>query len=333
MNIIKVPLRIPLGGGGTDLPEWYTKNGSFFLSASINKYIYLTISTRPFDKKIWLSYSDVELCDNYSEVKHKLFNSVLDLFAEKFNQYSNGIEIHSISEVPGKSGLGSSGSFTVGLIYLLNNFINGDLLRQDIAEMACDIEMNKLKNGSGKQDQYIAAYGGIRLFSIDKSGEVKTELLDIENEESILFKNNLLIYYSGITRDASSILLEQQSSIVSKESTKIAMSEIQAIGIESAKHLKTKNFDDYGKLMNKHWEVKKSISTKMSDGPLNELYDYALQNGAVGGKVMGAGGGGFFLFYVPLKNQEKFRLAMKRIDKKELLWNFENNGVNHVSSF
>jgi len=332
MKIVRIPLRISLGGGGTDLPFWYKKHGSFFMSAAIDKYIYFTGSERSFDNKIWLGYSLTEIADSISDIKHELFGATLEQFNNKYNFFSNGLEIHSISDVPGKSGLGSSGAFICGLIYLINSIKHLDLVKKDIAELACYIEMELLKKSSGKQDQFISCMGGIKSFKIDNDGNVDASNLPISREVTKRLNNNLLIYYSGIARDADLVLKDQTENIVSDAEIESGMHRIQEIGYESYDAITGNNLNLFGSLMDEHWRVKKTLSPLMTDNVINRIYDKAINYGALGGKIMGAGGGGFFLFYVPESSQESFRLKMCLENHKELDWNFDFDGCALIHS-
>ncbi|MBP6217214.1 MAG: hypothetical protein KA436_01355 [Oligoflexales bacterium] len=328
MIIARSPLRITLGGGGTDLPEWYRQFGGFLISASINKYIYTTGSLRPFDKKYWLSYSRVEVCDHISEIKHELLAKCLGRY-----QFRHGIEIHSISEVPGNSGLGSSGSFLVGTLKLLNALQKLEVTRQDLAEAACKIEMIDLQRSSGKQDQYIAAFGGIASLTLNREGEVKVETIDLPEQTTKRLETNLLIFYSGITRDSNEVLAEQSKSFKEKSKSQIdAMHEIQRIGFDSRDCLLSGDLDKLGDLMHKHWIVKKEMSSKMTNSSLDEIYSYARSHGATGGKIMGAGGGGYWMFYVPPNDQLRFRAKMSDINLVEMMWGFDFNGCSLIYS-
>ena len=328
MIIVRVPLRISLGGGGTDLPGWYVDHGGFLISGSINKYIYLSGSTRAFDNKYWLSYSNVEICNSTDEIKHDIFANVL----KKYN-INGGIEIHSISEVPGGSGLGSSGSFTVGLIKLLNIMSKKEMTKKEIAEEASHIEMVELKSFCGKQDQYIASYGGIISMKIDKTGEVEIDDLGLDKITLISLNNNLLIYHTGFSRNAKIILKEQNKNLKVKNSiSSEGMMRIQEIGYDARKYLLARDLNSFGKSLNEHWKVKKTISNKMSSNEIDDIYDYAINNGALGGKVMGAGGGGFFMFYVPPEKHISFRTKMKIINLIEMNWQFDFQGVNKIFS-
>jgi D-glycero-alpha-D-manno-heptose-7-phosphate kinase len=328
MIIVRAPLRITLGGGGTDLPDWYRQHGGFFVSASINKYIYLTGSRRPFDNKIWLSYSQTEVCENTSEIKH----SFLQKCIERYNLKS-GIEIHTVSEVPGNSGLGSSGAFLVGCLTLLNSMDKVEMTRQTLAELACRIEMVELARASGKQDQYISAIGGIAAFTINEDGRVTIEQMNLPSSTVRRLENNLLIYYTGVARDSNAILAEQNKAFEQKAMDKVtAMKEIQSIGYKSRDAIVSGDLDEFGRLMHQHWVTKKKMSNKMSDPMLDAVYDHAMTIGALGGKIMGAGGGGYWMFYVPAEKQLEFRRRAEERGMVEMDWRFDSNGCSVVYS-
>jgi D-glycero-alpha-D-manno-heptose-7-phosphate kinase len=328
MKIVRAPVRLTLGGGGTDLPAWYNQHGGFLISAAINKYIYFTGGERPFDRKIWLSYSKVEVCDNHEQVQHELLQRCIARYNLK-----KGIEIHSISEVPGSTGLGSSGSFLVGTLTLLNSLFQIEASRKDVAEAACDIEMKELKRSSGKQDQYIAAYGGIVGMTLDKEGNVTVERLPLSDNTYRSLENNLLIYFSGVRRDANEILSEQSSGIKVGEDKKLkAMMRIQEIGFLTRDALLKDDVDQVGHLMHDHWVAKKEISGKMSSNEMDVTYDQALAAGALGGKLIGAGGGGYWLFYVQPEKQNAFRQKMNSMSLIEMNWSFDTMGCSVVYS-
>jgi D-glycero-alpha-D-manno-heptose-7-phosphate kinase len=304
------------------LPGWYRQFGGFWISASIDKYIYLTGSRRSSDRKIWLSYSSTEVCDNLSEVKHAFFAQALGMY-----NLQSGIEIHSISEVVGQNGLGSSGSFLVGLLALLNAMDKVEMTRNDLAELACRIEMVDLKRASGKQDQYISAVGGITGFTIDMDGRVTVEPLRLSTEKVRELERNLLIFHTGVIRDANPILAEQGQVLAARAEDKVAaMHEIQKIGFQSRDALLGGDFDSLGRLMDDHWNAKKRMSAQISSGTLDEVYAFAKANGALGGKIMGAGGGGHWLFYVPTARQAEFREKVRRRGMTEMMWRFEDTG-------
>lgn len=328
MKIVRAPLRITLGGGGTDLPGWYSQYGGFLISAAINKYIYFTGCERPSDNKFWLSYSKVEICDHPSEIRHELLNRCIAKY-----DLPKGLEIHSVSEVPGSSGLGSSGAFTVGTLTVLNTLKKIEMSRQQLAELACHIEMVELKKSSGKQDQYVSAFGGIIGMSLNNDGQVAIQPLNLDLSVVKRLENNLLIYFTGVSRDADVILSEQNNSLAKKAEDKISvMKQIQDIGFRSRDALLARDVDQLGPLMHEHWVLKKKISDKMTNPVIDEIYTYALEYGATGGKIMGAGGGGYWMFYVPPERQLKFRNQMNQKGLIEMDWRFDQVGCSLVYS-
>jgi len=291
MLIVRAPLRISLGGGGTDLPVWYERHGAALVTAAIDKYIYFTGMDRWFDRKIWLSYSRVETCERVDEVQNELLRHCLAKYS-----LPKGVEIHSLSEVPGSSGLGSSGAFLVGALTLLNALEQRDMSAREVAELACSIEMKELAKSSGKQDQYASACGGIQFLEIDRQGKVSTTTLTPDQSILRALNANLLLYYTGVRRDAHEVLSEQSGRVTSgaRDATD-AMHEIQAIGLKSKACILSGDLDTFGRLLHRHWEVKKSISGKMTAPAIDGMYDFALQHGALGGKLMGAGGGSLWM--------------------------------------
>ena len=322
MRIVRAPVRITLGGGGTDLPGYYTKYGGFLISAAINKFIYITGSKRPFDNKFWLSYSNLEVCEDKDEIKHELLRKCLEKYS-----FKTGIEIHSISELPGNTGLGSSGSFLVALLTLINSLSKIEVSRKEVAEMACRIEIEELGHSCGKQDQYIAAFGGIISLEIDKQGNVDVRDLDLDRGVLKELQNNLRIYYTGFMREAESILKQQKKGLEEgRESMVSNLKKIKEIGNESGKCLQNNNLNGFGTLLDEHWHLKKAMDTNMSNSLIDEIYDKAKASGCLGGKLMGAGGGGFFMFYVPPENKRKFEEGMQSFQLAELDWRFNFNG-------
>ncbi len=326
MIIVRAPLRISLGGGGTDLPSWYQQHGSCFISASIDKYIYITGSERLVDKKIWLSYSQTEVCDKVSEIQHAGFRACLSRY-----HFETGIEIHSISEVPGNSGLGSSGAFLVGCLTLFNAMEKIEMTRQNMAELACQIEVVDLGRSSGKQDQYASAIGGISRFVINTDGLVRVEPLHLSPSALREIESSLFLYYSGVTRSSEPILSEQATALRSNVGDSVtAMHKIQEIGIESGKALETGDLDAFGELLHQHWLAKKMMSSHISDPSLDKTYDFARSIGATGGKLIGAGGGGYWMFYVPPEKQREFRSKIANAGLLEMPWKFDVHGCSVI---
>jgi D-glycero-alpha-D-manno-heptose-7-phosphate kinase len=334
MIIVRAPIRIPIGGGGTDLPSYYSLYGGEWISAAINKYIYIAINKR-FQNTLRVSYSKTEEVDNADQVEHPIVREALKLLGIK-----GGVEIVSIADVFSNTGLGSSGSFTVALLAGLHSFLrntaNGELpTRKEIAEQACHIAINLLKEPSGKQDEYIAAFGGLTAFSASKNGEVTAEPLyptKISPEILQELDNNLLMFYTGIRRESREALKIQAAATQSgnKEMTE-NLHRVKEIGREIKDALAKGEFRRFGELLDVHWQEK--IKRKgTSDPQINHWYEIAKQNGAIGGKLIGAGGGGFFLFYCE-ENRDKLRKAMASLGLKEEPFRFDLEGVKIIADF
>ena len=323
MIIVRSPLRISLGGGGTDLPSYYNKKEGFFISAAIDRYVYVTI-TRPFSKGIYLKYSKIEKTNKVKNIKHNIIREVLNKELK-----NDRIEITTLADIPAKTGLGSSGSFATALTKAIYSYNQKMIGRRELAELACNIEINKLKQPTGKQDQFISVYGGISEFQINRKGFVKAKNLKI-NEKTILdLEDNLLLFFTGFSRNSSLILKEQNNkSMKNDKETFNNLDYVKYLGYEIKKNLTKGNCEEFGRLMNKHWEYKLARSKKMSNSTINEIYNFALKNGAIGGKLIGAGGGGFFLFYTNTPN--KLRKALTKKKLKEVRFKFDFEGVKQI---
>lgn len=310
MIISRTPFRLPLGGGGTDLPEYYTQHGSFFISAAIDRYVYLTVNGRTIDRQIWLSYSRIEQVTTLQDVQHELFRECL-----RDVGVMEGVEVHSVTELSGGTGMGSSGSFCVGLLNALYAFKGERADAKTLAEKAFDIEAHKVGSPVGKQDQYIAAFGNIRSFEIDRKGVVATRLIDMPPEARMHLNSGLMLFYTGVQRRADTILKEQSAQLEKKQSKAMeSLHEIKEIGLRTAAALEKGNVDEIGPLMHQHWLAKKRISAKMTLSWIDECYDLAMAKGATGGKIVGAGGGGFLMLYVP---EFKVRSVIRKQLEKE----------------
>lgn len=321
MIISKTPLRISLGGGGTDLPFYYEKEGGFVLSAAIQRHIYILVSNR-YEKNIRISYSQTEICETIDEIRHPIVKECL-----KMLDLTDHIEIVSYADMPAQSGLGSSGSFTVGLLHSLLTYSRQDIIRKDLAEMACRVEMDILKEPSGKQDQYIAAFGNLTCFTIKKNGDVDVEPLKISDYAKETLEDNLIFFDTGITRSASEVLRDQKDNSNKNPISLEYLNRIKEIGLSIKKCLENDDVDEFGRLMDVHWDEKKKTSSKISNSLIDKQYDIAKRNGASGGKIIGAGGGGFFMFYV--KNREiKNNLRKEFISSglREVKMPFESEG-------
>ena len=302
MLIVRVPLRISLGGGGTDLYNWYSKYSSFLITATVNKFIYITLSRRKLDKDYWLSYSKIENIKNIKNIKHSIIKKILSKHSD-----INDLEIHTISEVPSNSGLGSSGSLSVGLIQGLSSLLKRKISPKDLSEKSVKIEMNLNKKSAGKQDQYAAAFGGLIKLKINKKGFTKVEKLKISKTKLRQLQNNIFLVYIKNRRYASQILKKQSKLIKRKKSKIELMKKIQSLGQKSCKVLENGKIDDYGYILDDHWNLKKKIGNFMTNSKIESLYLGLKKNGSTGGKIIGAGGGGFLMSYVPKKNHKKFR--------------------------
>ena len=323
MLIVRSPLRISIGGGGTDIPSYYKKKEAFFISAAIDKYVYVTI-TRPFEKGIYLKYSEIEKTNKIKDIKHKIIKEIL-----KKELKNERIEIATLTDIPAKTGLGSSGSFSTALIKAIYSYNQKMIGRRELAELACDIEINKLMQPSGKQDQYISVYGGISEFKINKKGYVQIKNLKIKNETILNLEDNLLLFFTGFSRNSSLILKEQNMrSIKNDKETLKNLDYVKYLGYEIKKNLIKGNCEEFGRLMNEHWHYKLARSKKMSNPKINEIYNFAIRNGAIGGKLIGAGGGGFFLFYTNTPNKLRKALIKKKLEEVRFKFDFE--GVKQI---
>ena len=321
MIVIRSPLRITMAGGGTDLPWWYKEEGGRVISAAINKFIHIQGFERKLDKKIFLSYSKTEICNNVNAIK----NDIIRICLKKFNVKSS-IEIHSISETPGSSGLGSSGAFTAALIKFLALYKKIKMCRQRIADLACDVEMKSLKKSSGKQDAFISVFGGFQEIIIDKNGNVKIKRISIARDKIKKLQLSTLTYFTGISRNSESIL-KKQKRFFHKRKTKFIYKKIANLTEEIKKSLVSGNFNKLGQNFHKHWQYKKKLSSNMSNSFIDKIYSFGIKNGAIGGKIIGAGGGGFLLFIVNPKNRKLLKKKFKKFKLKEFDWKFNSEGI------
>jgi D-glycero-alpha-D-manno-heptose-7-phosphate kinase len=326
MIIARSPLRISLGGGGTDLPSYYEKHGGFLIAAAIDKYVYATV-LRPFSPGVYLKYSKIEHVNHINDVQHPIIREVL----KEMKLATPQIEITTLTDIPAGTGLGSSGSFTTALIKGLFTHYRREIHPKELAQLACKIEIENLKEPIGKQDQYIAAFGGITSFTFDKDGEVISENLKISTDTLHNLEDNLLLFFTGISRSASSILLDQDKRSLNHDAeiTK-NLHYIKELGFRSKDALLDGKLEYFGQLMNEHWEHKRKRSSSMSNDFIDDIYTKALQNGAVGGKLVGAGGGGFLMFYA--SNRSKLRAAMNKYNLEEVRFSFDYEGTKIILS-
>lgn len=319
MIITRTPFRVSLCGGGSDLPAFYEKNGGCVISTTINKYMYITSHPSFDNKKTVLKYSKTESVENINDIEHSIFRECLR------KEGLEGLEITSIADVPQGTGLGSSSSFTVGLLKNLKCHKREYISDHDVAEAACDMEINVLGNPIGKQDQYAAAFGGLNFYQFNKNGTVDVEPVLLEHDKFKQLEKNLLMLYVGGEHSASAILKEQSKNMISAKDKEEGQKRIVELTHQLKYELEHGNIDAVGTTLHENWLIKKTLASGISNPKFDEWYDRALANGATGGKILGAGGSGFFLFYVPEENQEKFREAMK--DLPEMEFKFDHQGT------
>lgn len=318
MIITRTPLRISFVGGGSDLEAFYKQSSGAVLSATINKFVYF-FSHYSFDEeKLRGKYSRTETVTNLNELKHPVFREVFKKF-----KINNAFEIGSTMDVPSGTGLGSSSSFIVGLLHNMYA-VNGKVVtKAQLAEEACDIEINELKEPIGKQDHYAASFGGLNIIRFNSSGDVIVEPLHLRKNIYKILQNNLLIFYTGIQRETASILLEQRANMRFKNKFE-TLKEMVGLVDTLYDELHSGNLNEFGNLLHKNWLLKQKLASKISNPMINDLYEKALKNGAVGGKLLGAGGGGFLLLYCDENKQKKLKEAM--YPQKELKFELENEG-------
>jgi D-glycero-alpha-D-manno-heptose-7-phosphate kinase len=321
MIITRSPLRISLGGGGTDLPSYYREFGGFVISAAIDKYVYITLH-ETFQEAIIVKYSKMETVRSVSEIQHPIVREALKLVGVHYPH----LEITSMSDIPAGTGLGSSGSFTAALLRALHMLQNDQISRRELAEEACHIELDILGEPIGKQDQYIAAFGGITCFHFQQDGTVDVQPLRLQTETLRNLEDNLVLFFTGFTRSASAILQDQDSRSRQKDSEMLDnLHFVKQIGCESKSALENGDLHLFAELMHRHWEHKKNRTTGMSNGNIDEYYSFALRNGALGGKLVGAGGGGFLMLYTEEKT--RLRRALCEAGLQEVRWRFDFHGT------
>jgi len=325
MIITRSPLRISLGGGGTDLPSYYEEHGGFLVAAAIDKHVYINVHKR-FEEGFILKYSQYEEAKEIEEIRHPIIRESLKLVGVT----ERNLEITSMADIPAGTGLGSSGSFTTALLKALHTMRKNIVRPEEIAAQACQIEIEKLREPVGKQDQYIAAVGGVMSFHFLPGGTV--EILPLEMDEETLFnlQDNLLMFFTGYTRSASKILKEQDDKTKGLDKSMVEnLHFVKELGVQSKEALEAGNLHEFARLMDVHWQRKKERSGGMSNPTINEWYDYAMANGALGGKLIGAGGGGFLMFYT--EEVTRLRRAMREKGLREVRIRFDFEGTTIVA--
>lgn len=324
MIIARSPLRITLGGGGTDLPSFSKEHGGFLIAAAIDKYIYITLH-ETFIKDLIIKYSCYERVSSASQIQHPIIREAFKLL----DINNTNIELVSIADIPAGTGLGSSGTFTCALLQALNTYKKNIIHPNELAEQACHIEIDLLKEPIGKQDQYISAYGGVKCFEFNRDNTVKAYPLNITDETLHNLEDNLLLFFTGYSRSSSSILKEQNNKTKEREQSMIDnLHYVKSIGYKSKEALESGNINEFAELMNEHWGYKKQRSNNMTNSKIDDWYNMAMKNGAIGGKLIGAGGGGFLMF---VTNQNaKLRKVMSQQGLKEVHFGFDFNGTKNI---
>lgn len=320
MIISKTPLRISFVGGGSDLPVYYRKHGGAVVSTSIDKYVYITVNKK-FDDRVRVSYSKTEEVEKIEQLQHALVRSGLQMLG-----IPGGIEITSIADVPSKgTGLGSSSSFTVGLLNALHAFVHNEAGADKLAKQACEIEIDICKAPIGKQDQYAAAFGGLNLIEFGKDESVKVTPIVCKPQTTEKLQENLIAFYTGITRSADSLLAKQNVEIHNNSQHEATLKKMTDLASELKSELERDNLDAFGKILHQNWELKKSLLKEISDPRIDGWYDSAIAAGATGGKLLGAGQGGFLLFYAPTQ-EARAAVTEALSELKPFHFKFENEG-------
>ena len=326
MIIARSPLRVTLGGGGTDLPSYYERFGGFLVAAAIDRYVYLTLH-ETFIPELIVKYSELERVADASQLKHPILREAFGLLG--LNGHS--LEVTSMADIPAGSGLGSSGSFTTAILKALHSYKKNLVHPAELAAQACHIELELLREPIGKQDQYIAAYGGITCFKFNPGGGVEAWPLALSEEARDNLEDNLLLFFTGYSRSASSILKEQDQK--SKQDDRAMIDNlhfVKELGLASQRALEGGDLREFARLMDVHWQRKKERSGGTTNSKINELYDLGRANGGLGGKLIGAGGGGFLMFYA--EDKGTLRHAMRQAGLKEVRFRFDFEGTRLVSS-
>lgn len=320
MIITKTPFRVSFCGGGSDIADFYRIYGGCVLSTTINRYMYLTIHPYFDETKTALRYSEIEITDDIRKVKHSIFHQVL------LDMGISGVEISSTADVPSGTGLGSSSSFTVGLLHTLYCYLGKFASKERLAHDACQVEIEKLGNPIGKQDQYAAAYGGLNFIEFNRNDSVTVSPVIMRNETKEALEENLMMFYTGITHNANVILAEQKRNMSQENKTRNLI-EMCRLAQAMKSSLEENELSDFGKILNEGWVKKRELASGVTSTRIDELYEYAMKNGASGGKILGAGGGGFLLFYCEKYKQKSLEesLGLKRFHFK-----FEHDGASIV---
>ncbi|PWJ60387.1 D-glycero-alpha-D-manno-heptose-7-phosphate kinase [Dyadobacter jejuensis] len=321
MIISRTPFRISFAGGGSDLREYYQNYGGAVLSVTIDKYVYLSMHPYFNEKKIFLKYSSNELVDTVDQIQHRIIKQVFS------NLNISGVDLNSSADIPAGTGLASSSAFTSGLLNLTYAYLGKFISREAIAKMACDIEIEQLKEPIGKQDQYACAIGGLNFIEFRENEQVVVNKVKLGAGNQSKLQNNLLMFYLGNTRSASSILSEQRKNIISGADKNNNLHKMVQLAYDLQKELQAGQVDAIGEILHTGWKYKKELASQISNPQIDHYYDLALKAGAVGGKLLGAGGGGFLLFYVPEQSHESVRVALQELAELPFQFDFSGSSI------
>jgi D-glycero-alpha-D-manno-heptose-7-phosphate kinase len=322
MIIVRSPLRITLGGGGTDLPSYYRDHGGVLIAAAIDRYVYITVH-QTFQPGLILKYSQLERAERVEDIQHPIVREALTLTG-----VSDRVEITSMADIPAGTGLGSSGSFTTALLRALHVHRKNIISTQELAEQACHIEIDRLGEPIGKQDQFIASFGGLTCFHFNKDNTVDVSPAQVSLQSVHNLEDGLVMFFTGTSRSASVILKDQDDKSKANDSSMIEnLHQVKELGLRSIKALENGDLYMFGRLMDEHWQHKKRRSGNMSNPEIDKWYDLAMRNGALGGKLIGAGGGGFLLFYTEDKKRVRHALNQAGLEEVRIRFDFEGTKV------
>lgn len=319
MIISRTPLRMSFVGGGSDIPAFYRMHGGAVISTTINKYVYVSINKK-FDSGIRIAYSKIEDVKSVNDIEHKIVKYVM-----QYLKIDGGVEITSTADIPSQgTGLGSSSSFTAGLIHALNAYKGNYISSEKIGSDSCHVELDLCKEPIGKQDQYAAAYGGFNLIEFKKDNSINVSPIICKPQTLMQLEENILMFYTGITRSASSLLKRQSEEISSNLEKQNTMKKMVNLTYSMYDELSNNNINAFGEILNENWNLKKNLTNGISSKFIDECYDSAISAGAIGGKILGAGAGGFLIFYAPKERHPKIKSALNKL--REIDFNFENSG-------
>ncbi len=323
MIIVQTPVRVSFFGGGTDFPAFYRQEGGCALSTAIDKYIFVTIKERRFDDRIWVSYTRTQIADRVDEVQHELIREAMRLTG-----MHGGVEISTSGDVPAGTGLGSSSTVTIGALNAMYAYQNRPVTAATLAQQACKIEIETLNKPIGVQDQYIAAYGNLRFLEFHSDGNIEVHDVHLSEANRQRLHENLLLFYTGLTRKAESVLDEQKNNIATRLSV---LRQMKEIAYTARRELESGNLDALGTLLHESWQLKKQLASGISNGTIDQWYQDARNAGALGGKITGAGGGGFFLVYVPCEHRQDVRNALSNL--REMPFRLEPDGSKVIFNY